>query len=260
MAENLGRCDKKQYEHRGPHPQYRDVGQRLPPFGCVNWKPEPQDMAENEGPEKKAAPDHLRNVLRGATEAFHATHENVFGNDLQTCGHGFCKQWRGLLSGSQAELAAPDAPIDVADAARSAAKEIAEQTIDILRQAYPNIKWPTGTISGIAFDSIVKHFPADAVRQARRETAWLHQRMNEHEHVGLADGIFGGATPVVSGIRISVHDILTYLYNGNSIQYIAETYGLTPEAIKDAIAFAQDVYDEAAAALRAEGEKGEGDG
>lgn len=40
-TEALGRCDKKQYEHCGLHPCYSDVGQRLPPFGCVNWKPQP---------------------------------------------------------------------------------------------------------------------------------------------------------------------------------------------------------------------------
>lgn len=39
-AERLGRCDWKQYEHCGPHEQIPNVGQRLPPFGCKNWKPE----------------------------------------------------------------------------------------------------------------------------------------------------------------------------------------------------------------------------
>lgn len=34
----LGRCDFKQYEHCGAHEQIPDVGQRLPPFGCKNWK------------------------------------------------------------------------------------------------------------------------------------------------------------------------------------------------------------------------------
>lgn len=41
MTEILGRCNKKQYEHSGLHPQYADVGQRLPPFGCENWIAEP---------------------------------------------------------------------------------------------------------------------------------------------------------------------------------------------------------------------------
>lgn len=36
----LGRCDFRQYEHGGPHERIPDVGQRLPPFGCKNWKPE----------------------------------------------------------------------------------------------------------------------------------------------------------------------------------------------------------------------------
>lgn len=73
---------------------------------------------------------------------------------------------------------------------------------------------------------------------------WLVKHFAEHPHVSLVDGIFGGVTPVVSGIRIAVHDILTYLHNGRSIAEIAEIYGLTEDAIKDAIAFAQDVYDE----------------
>lgn len=35
----LGRCDFKQYEHCGPHERIPEIGQRLPPFGCKNWKP-----------------------------------------------------------------------------------------------------------------------------------------------------------------------------------------------------------------------------
>lgn len=41
----IGRCDFKQYEHCGPHERIPEIGQRLPPFGCKNWKldaaPEP---------------------------------------------------------------------------------------------------------------------------------------------------------------------------------------------------------------------------
>ena len=33
----LGMCDKRQYEHNGPHPQIVDWGQNHPPFPCVNW-------------------------------------------------------------------------------------------------------------------------------------------------------------------------------------------------------------------------------
>lgn len=39
MSEQLGKCDFRQYEHSGPHEQIPSVGQRLPPFGCKNWKP-----------------------------------------------------------------------------------------------------------------------------------------------------------------------------------------------------------------------------
>jgi hypothetical protein len=35
----LGTCDKKQYEHCGPHEQIYEVFQSMPPFPCVNWKP-----------------------------------------------------------------------------------------------------------------------------------------------------------------------------------------------------------------------------
>jgi hypothetical protein len=37
----LGTCDKKQYEHSGPHGEVLEVGQMLPPFPCQNWKPIP---------------------------------------------------------------------------------------------------------------------------------------------------------------------------------------------------------------------------
>lgn len=36
----LGRCDFKQYEHCGSHEHIPSIGQRLPPFGCANWKPD----------------------------------------------------------------------------------------------------------------------------------------------------------------------------------------------------------------------------
>lgn len=71
------------------------------------------------------------------------------------------------------------------------------------------------------------------------------ERLAQHEHIAVVSGVLGGVTPLVSRTRISVHHILSYLYNGNSIEYIAENYRLSPEAIKDAIAFAQDVYDDA---------------
>ena len=35
----LGMCDKRQYEHNGPHELIQDHGQRMPPFPCVNWHP-----------------------------------------------------------------------------------------------------------------------------------------------------------------------------------------------------------------------------
>jgi hypothetical protein len=35
----LGMCDKRQYEHNGPHRQIGKHGQNMPPFPCVNWHP-----------------------------------------------------------------------------------------------------------------------------------------------------------------------------------------------------------------------------
>lgn len=71
------------------------------------------------------------------------------------------------------------------------------------------------------------------------------ERLAQHEHIEIVEGVLGGVNPLVSRRRISVHHILSYLYSGESIDYIAENYQLSPEAIKDAIAFAQDVYDDA---------------
>ena len=39
--EPTGTCDKTQYEHQGSHEQIFEHGQKLPPFPCENWKPEP---------------------------------------------------------------------------------------------------------------------------------------------------------------------------------------------------------------------------
>lgn len=78
----------------------------------------------------------------------------------------------------------------------------------------------------------------------------ITERLAQHEHIDIVPGVLGGVTPLISRTRISVHHLLTYLYHGNSIEYIAQTYNLSPEAIKDAIVFAQEVYDDAAAALR----------
>lgn len=54
----------------------------------------------------------------------------------------------------------PATPVVAREAAMRAAKEIAQQVIEILNTEYPNIKWPRGTIRSIAFDSITKHFAA----------------------------------------------------------------------------------------------------
>lgn len=72
----------------------------------------------------------------------------------------------------------------------------------------------------------------------------LTKHFAKHPHVSLVDGVLGGVTPIVSKIRISVTHILGYLYHGKSIPEIGKTYSLSEEAVRDAIAFAHDVYDE----------------
>lgn len=37
--DDLGMCDKRQYEHNGPHQRITEHGQNMPPFPCVNWHP-----------------------------------------------------------------------------------------------------------------------------------------------------------------------------------------------------------------------------
>lgn len=53
MSEKLGTCDKKQYEHCGPHPRYGEIGQAGPPFLCVNWKPNPAPPTPPAGEPRK---------------------------------------------------------------------------------------------------------------------------------------------------------------------------------------------------------------
>jgi hypothetical protein len=44
----LGVCSKTQYEHCGPHEQILEVGQGMPPFPCINWKPTPTAIPAEE--------------------------------------------------------------------------------------------------------------------------------------------------------------------------------------------------------------------
>lgn len=37
MTNELGMCDKRQYEHTGPHRLIPENGQNVPPFPYVNW-------------------------------------------------------------------------------------------------------------------------------------------------------------------------------------------------------------------------------
>lgn len=75
------------------------------------------------------------------------------------------------------------------------------------------------------------------------EDGLVNHLLQRHPHVGRTEGILGGKL-IVGGIRIAVTNILAYLYNGNSIEHISKTYGLSPEQVKCAIAFAQDFIEE----------------
>ena len=44
----MGFCDKRQYEHAGPHNRITEHGQMLPPFPCVNWRPTESDDEREE--------------------------------------------------------------------------------------------------------------------------------------------------------------------------------------------------------------------
>jgi hypothetical protein len=60
MPNELGTCNKKQYEHSGPHEKVFDVCQSMPPFPCENWQPIPAATSE--------APEHLCDELRWIDE------------------------------------------------------------------------------------------------------------------------------------------------------------------------------------------------
>ena len=55
--ETVGTCDKRQYEHNGPHEEIREHGQRMPPFPCVNWKPLASKLPHPEPPRNKQVPE-----------------------------------------------------------------------------------------------------------------------------------------------------------------------------------------------------------
>lgn len=117
-----------------------------------------------------------------------------------------------------------------------------------LIKEWEEIYKPPGSVSFNARAALIDRIaalpstPSDEV--AQRARAIMQKQLAEHEHVSLVDGIFGGVTPVVSKIRISAHDIVTYFHNGRSLAEICETYSLTPDAVLDALAFVQDVYDD----------------
>lgn len=117
--------------------------------------------------------------------------------------------------------------------------------------------WDAGHYDGIndalaAIDRVAKTSQTESTNQSETRAVdgeWqppidLTKHFAKHPHVSLVDGVLGGVTPIVSKIRISVTHVLGYLYHGKSIPEIGKTYSLSEEAVRDAIAFAHDVYDE----------------
>lgn len=74
----LGRCDFKQYEHRGSHDRIPEVGQRFPPFGCKNWKP---DSAASESASTSAGEDAMQPCIT-------CGHERLFSENPS----GLCRK------------------------------------------------------------------------------------------------------------------------------------------------------------------------
>jgi uncharacterized protein (DUF433 family) len=68
--------------------------------------------------------------------------------------------------------------------------------------------------------------------------------MNWRDHIHSDPGILGGK-PVVRGTRISVELILEYFADGCSLEDVLEAYDhLTPEDVRAALAFAQEMVAE----------------
>lgn len=152
MVENLGRCDKKQYEHCGPHPQYPDVGQRLPPFGCVNWKAEPS-MAENDAPELKPCPFCGRDAtIRKSNSYFQVACDSCDVSMLEMSATAVAKAWN-----TRADLAAHGAAQDDL----WSDLEVVVECIDIPLPQKDSI------VAAIRRTQVKF---ADAIRQAQRET------------------------------------------------------------------------------------------
>src|SRR5579859_4899398 len=59
-SDNLGTCDKHQYEHCGPHERIGEYGQMMPPFPCQNWKPLTMTTPKASEPTQAQIPDDLR--------------------------------------------------------------------------------------------------------------------------------------------------------------------------------------------------------
>src|SRR5688500_3876315 len=76
------------------------------------------------------------------------------------------------------------------------------------------------------------------------ETKPSRQLDAAHPHVSRNPGIYGGA-PIISGVRFTVSNLLGYLATTHDIQSICATWDLSEEAVRDALAYAQDVYNAA---------------
>ncbi len=76
----LGLCDKKQYEHSGPHECIPERGQKLPPFPCVNWRAGEARAAIEGEPSSESV-----ELLVGALEGIAAGHDCACDHDDENC-------------------------------------------------------------------------------------------------------------------------------------------------------------------------------
>jgi uncharacterized protein (DUF433 family) len=71
----------------------------------------------------------------------------------------------------------------------------------------------------------------------------IAKHLPNHKHVTINPGIYGGS-PIVSGIRFTVANVLSYIVIGRTVEEIARDHNLSVGAVRCAVGFAQDVYDD----------------
>lgn len=93
---------------------------------------------------------------------------------------------------------------------------------------------------------MITRFVVDEKPLTERCRALAERLTKEHPGISTYWGIYGGI-PHITGVRLSVADVLSHLYVLGSIDAILERYGedVSEEQIKEAIAYAQDFLEAA---------------